>query len=117
MYKRGDKEFILDIYLACKRIMEYLEGVTFERFLETPEKQDAVIRNIEIIGEAVKKLSEEFRDAHPDIEWSEIARTRDKFIHFYFGIDLDVVWDIATVDIPRLIEKICEEKGWHTTSL
>ena len=70
-------------------------------------------RNIEIIGEAVKSISDNIKRRYPEIEWREIAKTRDKLIHSYFGVDLDVVWDIVTIDIPRLrqqIEEIIEKE-------
>ncbi|MGC8676833.1 MAG: DUF86 domain-containing protein [Hydrogenobaculum sp.] len=78
MYKRSDKEFILDMFLACKKIVEYTKGLFYERFEEDSKTIDAVIRNIEILGEAVKNISFEFKNKHPEIEWSLIAKTRDK---------------------------------------
>jgi len=116
MYKRGDKEFILDMFLACQKILEYTRGLSFEDFENDSKTFDAVVRNIEIIGEATKNISNEFREKYKDIEWKEIARTRDKFIHFYFGIDKEVVWDIASIDVPRLLEKlktIIKNEGWE----
>jgi len=68
--------------------------------------QDAVIREIEIIGEATKNLSLEFRERYPDIPWRSITGMRDKVIHEYFGVDIDAVWDTATRDIPLLKEKL-----------
>ena len=67
---------------------------------------DAVIRNLEIIGEAVKNISPEFRKKHLGIPWSKIAKTRDKLIHKYFGVDLELTWDIIKKDLPDLKEKI-----------
>ncbi len=115
MYKRGDKEFVLDMFLACHKILKYTKGLSFEDFKKDDKTVDAVIRNIEILGEAVKNISKDFRKKYMDVEWSKIARTRDKFIHFYFGIDREVVWDIVNEDIPPLFEKlknIIENEGW-----
>lgn len=115
MYKRGDKEFILDMLFACQNILEYTEGMDFEMFFKDKKTVDAVLRNIEILGEAVKKISKEFQKKHPEIEWSAIAKTRDKIIHFYFGVDLDIVWKIVVQDIPGLrqkLEKIIENEYW-----
>ena len=108
MSKRGDREYLRDILTACENILNYKEGYTFEMFASDTKTQDAIIRNIEIIGEAVKNISETLKKKYPNIEWKEIAKTRDKLIHSYFGVDLEVVWDIANVDIPRLMEKIKE---------
>ncbi|HFE52539.1 MAG TPA: DUF86 domain-containing protein, partial [Bacteroidetes bacterium] len=68
--------------------------------------QDAVVRQLEIIGEATRHLSKEFRSAHPAIPWSEIAGMRDKLVHDYFGVDLEIVWETAFRDVPALREKL-----------
>ncbi len=77
MYKRGDKEFVVDMFLACKRIVEYTLDLSFDDFKRDSKTVDAVVRNIEILGEAVKSISKDFRRKYPDIDWSIIARTRD----------------------------------------
>ncbi len=71
-----------------------------------PKTQDAVIRNIEIIGEAVKRLSAATREAHPEVPWSKIAGTRDRIIHGYFNVDLDIIWDVVETELPSLRERI-----------
>ncbi len=79
-------------------------------FLQDRKTQDAIVRNIEIIGEAVKKLSDNLKSRYETVEWNEIAKTRDKLIHAYLGVDLDIVWDIINQDIPVLrtqIKDIC----------
>jgi uncharacterized protein with HEPN domain len=109
---RGDKEFLQDIAYACERIELYTKGLDYDEFLQNGEKQDAVIRNIEIIGEAVKRLSDGFKDRYLEIEWKKIAGMRDKVIHFYFGVNIEVVWNVVTVEIPRLktfVNKVLEE--------
>ena len=114
MSKRGDREYLADIHMACKNIIEYSVGYDFNMFTSDRKTQDAVLRNIEIIGEAVKNISDKIKKKYPEVEWHEIARTRDKLIHSYFGVDLDVVWDIITLDIPRLqhqIEEIIKKEG------
>lgn len=115
MYKRGDKEFVIDMLISCQNIMEYTEGMDFSKFREDKKTKDAVIRNIEILGEAVKRLSTQIKEKYPEVEWNEIARTRDKIVHFYFGIDEEIIWDIINKDIPVLkqkLEKIIEQEGW-----
>ncbi len=116
MYKRGDREFIVDMFLACWKILDYTEDMTFEEFLSDDKTLDAVVRNIEILGEAVKGISKEFREKYQDIEWNKIARTRDKLIHFYFGVNPEITWRIVKMDIPILLEKlgkIIKERGWE----
>jgi len=116
MYKRTDKEFILDMYEACRRIREYTKNTDFNKFSASEVIQDAVIRNIEILGEAVKNVSHKLQEKYPEVEWRIIARTRDKLIHFYFGIDIETVWKIITFDIPVLEEKlknIIKKEGWE----
>jgi len=109
---RGDKEFLRDIAEACTRIEMYTQNLSYDEFLKNTEKQDAVIRNIEIIGEAVKKLSEDFKNEYNEIEWKKIAGMRDRLIHFYFGINIEVVWNVVAVEIPKLknfVNKTLEE--------
>ena len=91
MYKRGNKEFVLDMFLSCQNVLEYTKGMSFEDFKKDSKTVDAVVRNIEILGEAVKNITSSFREKYPEVEWSEIAKTRDKFIHFYFGLDIEVI--------------------------
>jgi len=98
----------MDILIACENILCYKEGYDYEMFIGDRKTQDAIIRNIEIIGEAVKNISETLKEKYPEIPWKEIAKTRDKLIHTYFGVDLDIVWDIVNMDIPHLREKVKE---------
>jgi uncharacterized protein with HEPN domain len=114
--RRTDKEFLLDILEACKRIKKYVSGLSYEDFFENSEKQDAVIRNIEIIGEAVKKISQGLKDKYKDVSWKDIAGMRDKLIHFYFGVNLEIVWIVATEEIPELeskIKEILQKEGYN----
>ncbi len=108
MSKRGDKEYLKDILIACENILQYKEGYDFNMFINDRRTQDAIIRNIEIIGEAVKNISESLKEKYVNVEWKEIAKTRDKIIHSYFGIDLDIIWDIINVDIPKLKAQVKE---------
>jgi len=116
MSKRGDREFLMDMLIACEKIMKYTRDLSYEDFRRNDMVIDAVVRNIEILGEASKNISEGLKKRYPEVEWREISRTRDKIIHFYFGVDLSIVWDIITVDIPPLrkkLEKITKEEGWE----
>ena len=106
MNKRDSLIFINHISNSIGLIENFILNVSEEDFKNNEEKQSAVIRQIEIIGEAVKNIPESFREKYHNILWSEIARARDKFIHHYFGIDLDIVWDIVKKDLPKLKKKI-----------
>ena len=106
--KKDDTVFLKHILDAINLIEEYLKDKSYEEFKDNRMLQDAVIREIEIIGEAAKNLSKEFRNKHSDIPWRQIAGMRDKLIHGYFGVDLDAIWDTATMDVPSLKERLQE---------
>ncbi len=98
-----DDAYILDMLLASRKILRYCQGVAWDEFERQEVLQDAVLRLIQIIGEAAWKLSPEYRDSHPDIPWQEIIGMRHRLVHEYFHIDLERVWDVIQNDIPGLI--------------
>lgn len=106
MSKRTDREFVSDIQEAIRRVMDYTSGMTYEAFLADTKTQDAVVRNLEIIGEAAKNLSENIRAKRADIPWKGMTGIRDKLIHHYFGVNLDIVWQVATADLPQLTDSL-----------
>ena len=111
MSKRKPDVYLEDILESVEHIQRFIDGVSEDEFYENVEKQDAVLRRLEIIGEAVKHLPDEIREDHPDIPWRQIAGMRDIIIHEYFGITLEMVWVVATEDILDLkakVEKIIE---------
>ncbi len=108
MSNRSDKDFLLDIQEATRRIKSYTYEMTYEEFLSDTRTQDAVIRNIEIIGEATKKLSVGLRTQYPDVPWKEMSGTRDRLIHNYFGVDIEVVWKISIAELSDLALQIME---------
>lgn len=102
---KEDRIYLLHIRDAIQQILEYTVSGQ-ESFLADRKTQDAVVRNLEIIGEASKRLSPSLKDAHTDISWKPIAGMRDKLIHDYFGINLKLVWDVVERDLPALKLKV-----------
>lgn len=103
---RNDTVYLQHIAEAIQRIELYMEGVSYEQFMAAMMIQDAVIRQLEIIGEATKNLSLAVREASPDIPWKDIAGMRDILIHQYFGVDVDAVWDSAIDELPMIKKQI-----------
>jgi uncharacterized protein with HEPN domain len=100
---RDYKPYLDDIRLACEKVIRYSNGMTLEQFLADERTFDAVMRNLAIIGEAVKQIPQDIRDRAPDVEWRKIARFRDVVIHHYFGIDEQIVWDVVQTKVPELL--------------
>lgn len=106
--KRKSSIYIKDILQAISKIEEFVEGMSFEGFLSDDKTSSAVIRKIEIIGEAAKQLPKDVRDRFKDVPWQEMAKTRDKMIHFYFGVDYEIVWRIIKESLPPLKHRLNE---------
>jgi uncharacterized protein with HEPN domain len=104
----ADEVYIRHILDAILRIDSYLHGIDEEVFYENYLVQDGVIRQLEIIGEASKQISQKTRSEHNQIPWKDIAGMRDKLVHDYFGVDVEQVWHTAKNDIPILQEDIKE---------
>ncbi|MEW6482620.1 MAG: DUF86 domain-containing protein [bacterium] len=111
--KKEDTAYLKHILDAITRIEEYTAGIEYEDFMENHLIQDGVIRQIEIIGEASKRISDEIKKKHLDIPWKDMAGMRDKLIHNYLGVDMDALWDTVENDIPTLKSKLKDiiEKG------
>ena len=97
--RREVRDYLSDILQAIEDIRSYTTGMTVDVFLKDRKTQQAVIRCLEVVGEATKKIPSEFRDLHSETPWQEIAGMRDKLIHEYFGVDLDIVWETAREDL------------------
>jgi uncharacterized protein with HEPN domain len=106
MKERSRKLFLCDIIESIEYIDKFIEGLTYDSFITDEKTKSAVVRKIEVMGEAAKNLSPEFTLKHKDIPWSLIARMRDKMIHGYFGVDYDMIWKTIHDDYPELKEKI-----------
>jgi len=101
-----DDAHLLDILKAARLAIEFKGPADKAAFIEDAKTQSAVLHQLLIIGEAVKRISSEFRTAHPEVPWKVIAGTRDKLIHFYEGVDLEEVWKMVSSDLPQLISQI-----------
>jgi uncharacterized protein with HEPN domain len=103
---RDPRLFLEDIRESCAKIMRYIRGLTFEEFSTDEKTLDAVVRNLIIIGEAVKNLPDDLKKRYPDVEWRKIAGLREIVVHEYFGIDEDILWDIVQNKVPELLQAI-----------
>jgi uncharacterized protein with HEPN domain len=103
---RDSRVYLEDILEATRKIMAYTGSLSKAAFLEDEKTFDAVVRNLEVICEAVKKLPEDLRAKHAAVDWKKIAGLRDILIHEYFGLDAEIVWDIVQTKVPVLDREI-----------
>ena len=108
---KQDKPYLQHIADAIQKIKEYT-SLGHETFMEQTHWQDAVIRKLEIVGEAVKHLSPDLKKQYPNVHWRRIAGLRDVLIHDYMGVDMNAVWDITQKDIPEFKKNIQEMLSW-----
>ena len=106
MKGRSDNILLYDILECCQRIASYIDGISKNDFEQNFQLQDALVRKIEVIGEAAKGVSDLLRSENPSIPWQKMMGMRDRIVHQYFRVDLDVVWQTVTNDIPALESKI-----------
>lgn len=99
-----DNLYLNHILDAAATVEVYIVGVSFDEFRLDEMRQDAVIRQIQIIGEAVKRLSPEFISKHTAIPWTDIAGMRNKLVHDYFAVDLSIVYEVAVTEVPKVRE-------------
>ena len=101
---RDESLYLGDIQESCEKILRFTKGMTYKEFVHDDLHFDAVLRNLEVIGEAVKHISEETRTVYPNVNWRKIAGFRDIVAHEYFGVNEETVWDIVKNQIPDLLE-------------
>ncbi len=99
---RDERVYLRHIADAIARINDYLAGLSERDFKERQIVQSAVIRELEIIGEAARNLSDDFRRDHPEVAWQDVIAMRNRLIHAYFDVDLNVVWEVVRDDLPGL---------------
>ncbi|MEM2918889.1 MAG: DUF86 domain-containing protein [Candidatus Altiarchaeota archaeon] len=117
--KRDYRHYILDILDSIKAIESFVEGYAFEDFAKDRKTVDAIIRNLEIIGEAAKNVPKDIKKKYGEIPWKEMAGMRDKLIHEYHGVDLEIIWKVVVERLPTIrpfFEKIAEEMKNETFS-
>lgn len=103
---RDYKVYLEDILEAIRKIREFTKELSVEAFSQDAKTLDAVVRNLEVIGEAVKNIPEDLRRKHPEVEWKKIAGLRDVLIHEYFGMDVEIVWDIIQNKLQPLATQV-----------
>ena len=106
MSKRPIDLLLNDIRQAIDRIEQYIKNLSFDAFSDDQKSVDAVVRNLEIIGEATSRLPDEFKEKYSEIEWYKVVGLRHRIVHEYFGIDLEIIWQILHKDLPELKHKI-----------
>lgn len=102
MSKRDPQILVEDVRLAISKIERYTVGLSHDQFLADDLRQDAVARNLEIIGEAVRQMPDEFKQAYPTVTWAQIAGLRNRIVHDYFGLDWEIIWHVIEHELLDL---------------
>jgi uncharacterized protein with HEPN domain len=106
MKDRDLRDYINDLIEACEDILSFTKGMSYSDFIGDKRTINAVVRSLEVIGEATKKLPTSLRDNYSDVPWKQMAGMRDKLTHAYFGIDKQMVWQAVQIDIPKILPSI-----------
>lgn len=103
---RDETMYLQDIVQSCEKVLQFTSGLTQPELIQDQRTYDAVVRNLEIIGEAAKHISDGTRRKLPDVEWKKVAGLRDMLSHAYFGIDDDILWDVIQNRVPQVASSI-----------
>lgn len=101
-----DESNVLDMLIAARQAREYTEGMSWEKFSEDRRTQDATMRQLEIVGEAARRVSADFREHHPQIPWEQIVAFRNRLLHEYSRVRVPQVWDVLRNEVPELIRSL-----------
>lgn len=104
--QRDEASFLLDMLEAARGAVALASGLSYAEFARDPRNRLAILKSVEIIGEAASRLSAETKESHPDIPWHEIVGMRNRLVHAYFDVDLRLVWDTIRDDLPVLISQL-----------
>jgi uncharacterized protein with HEPN domain len=104
----NDRVYLMHIRDSLREVQTFIRGESYESFLKNRMVQNAVMRSFEVVGEAARLISSELRESHPKVPWCLMSDFRNKLIHDYFGLDLEVIWRTATEDTPVLLQQIDE---------
>jgi uncharacterized protein with HEPN domain len=105
---RSVQLYVNDILVSCDKILRYTAGLSFEDFIDDERTFDAVIRNLQLIGEAVKNLPDDLCDLYSEVEWRKIAGLRNILVHAYFTVENEIIWDVVQSKIPTLRASIAK---------
>jgi len=112
MKERDFSDYVRDILDSIQDVEEFISGITFEEFLQNKKINKAIIRSLEVLGEASKKIPDDIKTRYPDVPWKRMSGMRDKLIHEYFGADLNIVWNVVKNELPPIkpfIEQLSRE--------